>query len=244
MNFDTSWTIASKDFAVFRQKRSIIVSLVAFPLGIALGLPAVIGLVVSRDHASYAALGPLIDSFAFFFVVETVVLSTNLASYSIVGEKVEKSLEPLLATPVTDSEILLGKTLAAFLPTMGATFLGAGVFMGAIDALSRPQLGYFYYPNWSIAVFLLLVAPLACLFSVEVNVLISAQVSDVRAAQQFGGLLVLPFAGLYVLGEIQVITLDAPTLLLLSAILIIIDVVLFFLSRATFRREEILTRWK
>lgn len=244
MDLSKSWTITTKDFAVFRRKRSVIYGLVAFPLAIALGLPAVLALVVQRGSATYAQLTPLMDAFAFFFVINTVYLSTSLASYSIVGEKVEKSLEPLLATPTTDSEILLGKVLAAFVPTIASTLLGATVFMATVDALSAPDLGYLFFPNWTIAVFLLLAAPLACLFSVEANVIISSRVADIRTAQQFGGLIVLPFAGLYVLAEIQVITLDVLALLVLSAILVPADILLFFVSRATFRREAILTKWR
>jgi ABC-2 type transport system permease protein len=244
MNFEKSWAIATKDFAVFRRKPSIVLTLLAFPLGIAVGLPAVLAVASHRSGVSFTDLIPLLDSFAFFFVIETVFLANTLASYSIVGEKVEKSLEPLLATPATDSEILLGKTLAAFLPTIGATVLGATVFMVAIDAISHGELGYFYYPNSSIAVILLVTAPLACLFAVEANVLISSRAADIRAAQQAGGLIVLPFAALYVAGEIQAITLDTPTLLEVSLALLILVAVLFSVSRRTFRREEILTRWK
>jgi lysylphosphatidylglycerol synthetase-like protein (DUF2156 family) len=87
-------------------------------------------------------------------------------------------------------------------------------------------------------------APLACLFSVELNVIVSARVNDVRAASQFGGLLVIPFAALYVLGEIHVISLNANTLLIISAVLLVVDVLLFFVSKSTFSREEILTKWK
>ena len=52
-----------------------------------------------------------------YFVIIPVVLPSIMGSYSIVGEKIEKSLEPLLATPTTDGELLLGKSLATFLPT-------------------------------------------------------------------------------------------------------------------------------
>jgi ABC-2 type transport system permease protein len=93
-------------------------------------------------------------------------------------------------------------------------------------------------------VLLLLAMPLACLFSVEVIVLVSSRVTDVRAAQQIGGLVVLPFAGLYVLGEISAVQLTEPTLLDLSGLLLLADLALFYVSRAAFRREEILTQWK
>ena len=75
--------------------------------------------------------------------------------------------------------------------------------MVLIDAITHQQLGYLFYPNWDARVFLLLAVPLACLFSVEMNIIVSARVSDVRAANQFGSLLVIPFAALYVLGEIK-----------------------------------------
>ena len=58
------------------------------------------------------------------------------------GEKVEKSLEPLLATPTTDGEILLGKSIAAFIPPVVATWAGAAIYMALIDNLTyaRPNL--------------------------------------------------------------------------------------------------------
>jgi hypothetical protein len=76
------------------------------------------------------------------------------------------------------------------------------------------------------------------------NVIVSARVSDVRASNQFGELLVIPFAALYVLGEINVVPLTANNLLIISAVLLLVDVILFFVNRSTFRREGILTKWK
>lgn len=244
MDLQSVWTITTKDFSIFRKKKSIIYALVAFPLGVALGLPAIIWYAMMKDAVQFTDLIFLVNSFAFFFIIVASILPAGMASYSIVGEKVEKSLEPLLATPATDGEILLGKSLAAFLPSIGATYFGASVFMVLIDAISRQQLGYLFYPNWTAGVFLLLAAPLVCLFSIELNVIVSARVNDVRTANQFGGLLVMPFAALYVLGEIHVLSLNTNNLLILSAVLLFVDVVLFFVSRSTFRREEILTKWK
>jgi len=85
---------------------------------------------------------------------------------------------------------------------------------------------------------------LACILSVEVNVLISSRVSDVRAAQQLGGMVVLPIIIVMLLAS-TVQTMPLLTLsLVVSAALAIADVALFYLSKATFQREEILTRWR
>ena len=86
--------------------------------------------------------------------------------------------------------------------------------------------------------------PLACVFSVEMNVIVSSRVSDVRTANQFGGLIVIPFGALYVLGEINIVSLNANTMLIVSAILLPLNILLFFVSRSIFRREQILTEWK
>ena len=120
MDFQNVWTVATKDFSILRMKKNIVYTLVAFPLGMALGLPAVVWLVVMKNAISFVTLFPLFNAFAFFFIIVASALPTGMASYSIVGEKVEKSLEPLLATPATDGEILLGKSLASFLPSIAA----------------------------------------------------------------------------------------------------------------------------
>lgn len=156
-----------------------------------------------------------------------------------------KSLEPLLATPTTDSEILLGKGIAAFLPPLAAVLGGSALFMLFMDLITKNELGYYYFPDSNTALILLLLVPLALLMSVQVNLIISSRVTDVRAGQQLGGLAVLPFMGLYVSGELNLINLgDASNLLIVAAALLVADVLLFFVSRATFRREEILTKWR
>jgi ABC-2 type transport system permease protein len=188
-------------------------------------------------------LPALLDAFTFFFIIGAASLPTAIASYSLVGEKVEGCLEPLLATPASESDILMGKSIAAFVPPVAAIYAGAIVFMALCDRLTYDTLGRLYFPNWTSAVILGVVTPLAAIMSIEFSILISARATDVRAAQQFGALAVLPFAGIYVAAEINVLTLNIPMLGIISAVIACIDVGLFFASRATFQREQILTRW-
>jgi ABC-2 type transport system permease protein len=245
MNTQNVWTVASKDLSIFLKKKSILYSTVLFPVIAAIGLPVVIeyaGQAVGGIPAS--ALPGVINSFLFFFIIGAASLPVGIAAYSIVGEKVEKSLEPLLATRLTDGEILLGKSLAAFLPPLLCTYIGAAIFTALIDVMTQAKLGYLYFPNIDMFVILFAMVPLVCLLSVEVIVLVSAKANDVRAAQQFGGVLVFPFVALYIAGEIGVLTLNTPTLLAIAGVIGAIDVVLFYLSRGTFQREEILTKWK
>lgn len=246
MRFSQAWIIARHDMSLFRLKRGILIGLIALPLGVGLGFPALVWYIISRAGTSGLSsyLPGLIDAFGFFFIIGAGVLPTSISTYSIVGEKLERSLEPLLSTPSTDSEILLGKTLAPLLPTLGAIWLGSALFQGLIDALTRGPFGYYYFPNWGMAVLLFVLAPLACLYSIEVSVIVSSRVTDARSAQQFGGLVAIPLFFIYIAGEIGSIVLDATTLLYISAALAAVVLGLFYLSRRTFHREEILTRWK
>ena len=244
MDLEIVWTIAAKDLSVVRRKKSIFYAIILLPLFASIGLPGVIWLVEGRATIPDAVLMNLMNAFAFFFVIVACIIPIGISSYSIVGEKVEKSLEPLLATPARDSEILLGKNLAAFIPTIVAIYACSALFMVLMDALTYGQLGQLYYPNWTVASIMLLVVPLAIIVSVELSVLISSRVNDIRTANSLGGLVVLPFGGIYVSSEIGLVSLNATNLLLLSAVLLVADAGLFYLCRATFRREEILTRWK
>jgi ABC-2 type transport system permease protein len=127
---------------------------------------------------------------------------------------------------------------------MIATYAGATIFMALVDSVTYHTLHYLYFPNTSIAVILLVLAPLTALMSVEMSVVASSRVNDVRSASQLGSLIFLPFMGIYIAGEIGVITLNTDNLLIIAGVLAVAALVLFRVSTATFRREEILTKWK
>ncbi|HKV90094.1 MAG TPA: ABC transporter permease subunit [Thermoplasmata archaeon] len=245
MRLDQAWTVARHDMGLFRRKRGLLAGLIAFPVGVGVGFPLFVAFVmIPRLHdAAPTVLPVFLDAFSFWFVIGAASLPTTLASYSIVGEKISKSLEPLLSTPTTDGEILLGKTLAALVPTVLAMGAGAVVFQVLIDVSTRGALGYLYYPNGEMAVLLLVAMPLAVLTAIEASVVISSRATDLRSAQQGAGLILLPYIFIYVAAEV-VLTLDTTALLYISAGLAAATVVLFYASTRTFRREEILTRWK
>ncbi len=241
--------ITTKDLSVVRRKKSIFYGTVALPLAIGLGLPAILWLGLNRSGSAPTAdvldaLKNTVFSFSFWFVIGASVLPGAIASYSIVGEKVEKSLEPLLATPARDSEILLGKSIAALIPSLIGIFAGGGIFTVMIDAVMTKPLGYLLLPNWTFCAIMLVLVPITVVFSVEVNVLISSRVTDVRTANTLTGLMSLPFGVIYVVSLIGVFQLDVRNILIISFIIAVASIILFNLTRITFRREEILTKWR
>ena len=237
------WKIARKELKVISRKRSILFYNIGLPLLIAISFSLVIKNLIASGIPDTISLGA--ESIIYIFVVLATVLPSTIAAYSIVGEKVEKTLEPLLATPTTDGEILLGKSIASFLPPILSTWAGASIFMALADyILYNGGLGYYYFPNWNAGVMLLILAPLAAILSIEVAVIASSRVNDVRGANQIAGLLFIPFVVVFFAGAEGLFAFSVDNLLIFAGIVMIADVVLFFLSRATFRREEILTKWK
>jgi ABC-2 type transport system permease protein len=238
-----SWVIANKDFSVFRKKKRILYTLIILPLFLSIGLPLVIRSLTGLDNST-AEIILLLNAFSFFYIILAYIQSITLASYSILGEKIEQSLEPLLATPTTDGELLLGKTIASFLPSIGVIYAGSIIFMVLSDAITYNTLGYLFFPNLSMAFILLLAVPLSSILSIQLNVIISSRVNDVRTANQLGLILFIPFMGVYIMLLSNIISLNIVNLFLVTIFLFVVDVVLFYLSKATFSRDKILTKWK
>jgi len=246
MDFQNAWSVASKDFETFKKRRGVLYATLAFPLGIALGFPTILVAIENIAGAGVisASIVPFLNAFTFWFVIGAASLPAGIASYSIVGEKIQKSLEPLLATPMSDSEILLGKCIASFVPPIAAIYASSLIYMILVDVITRTGLGYLYYPNLAFGIILLLLAPLASILTIELTVILSARANDVRTVQQFTGVLFFPFIIIYVMTEIGVIELNTINLVIMSGIFLLADMLLFYLSTKTFKREEILTRWK
>jgi ABC-2 type transport system permease protein len=178
------------------------------------------------------------------FLMMPLMVPVTIASYSIVGEKVTRSLEPLLATPITTTRLLVAKGFAAAAPGIAMTWICYVLFLVAarILAVSDRVFGVFVNPMWLVAMFVL--APLMTVMAVMVGIVVSSRVSDPRAAEQLGSLILLPLMALFIGAMAGFIMLNSTTFWISSAIVAIADVALIYLGTALFQRETILTRWK
>jgi ABC-type transport system involved in multi-copper enzyme maturation permease subunit len=162
-----SWIVASKDLSVFRKIKYILYSLVTLPFAVGVVVPLIFIYALEAQASTLtraqflSAANSVANTGSIYFVLIPVILPAIMGSYSIVGEKIEKSLEPLLATPTTDGELLLGKSLATFLPTMGVTYIGTAIFVTIMDVWSYVKFGLFLLPNTDFALTLGVLAPLA-----------------------------------------------------------------------------------
>jgi ABC-2 type transport system permease protein len=199
---------------------------------------------IGGESEEVIMLTTFVDALLLFYILIPAILPTIIASYSFVGEKTNRSLEPLLATPTTDLELLMGKGLSIFIPTMAVTWISLIPFVILVDFITQPSLGYYPLPNliWAVGVFVL--APLICLLAIFANVIVSSRVSDVRASQQIGSLIVLPVVIFFLIILLGVVSLNLVNMILFTAVVGMGVVAIVFVATKVFKREEILIRWK
>jgi ABC-type Na+ efflux pump permease subunit len=174
------------------------------------------------------------------FLVLPVFLPILLAAQSIGGERERRTLEPLLATPVSTTSIVLGKSIAALLPALLITWVAAGCFCLGIDlVVGQPIL-----PDAPWLFGTLLLAPLLALFGNGAAVAVSARVLDPRAAQNLAATTVLPLLGLLVMQLAGRIALGPRFYLGLATCVALLDVALIAVAVRTFDRERLLTHWR
>ncbi|MBC7092827.1 ABC transporter permease subunit [Candidatus Bipolaricaulota bacterium] len=188
------------------------------------------------------AQAALFNTALMYFLILPVMIPVTLAVYSVVGEKEQGTLEPLLATPLADWEIFVGKALVAVVPALALTW---GVFLLFLVAthvmLGGIPPGLVSLP-WLLSIFVL--SPLLALFGVLVSMLISSRTSDPRAAYQFSGLAVVPSLIPLIVYSARLTAVNLLLVALEGGILVLLNLGLLYVAVKLFRREEILTRWK
>ncbi len=174
-------------------------------------------------------------------LVIPVVVPAAIAAYSVVGEREEGTLEPLLTTPLRREELLLGKALAAILPSVGIAYLlFAVVAVCARLFAADPAVVSALLQN-SQLVGEILFAPLLAGWSIWVGIAVSARASDVRVAQQLGTLASLPPLAVVALISLQVLTPSVTLAVAFALLLLVADVVMWRIVSAMFDRERLLT---
>jgi len=194
------------------------------------------------DEAIFALV--LFNILLLMLMIIPAMVPTVLASYSLVGEKATGSLEPLLATPSTDREILAGKVAAILLPTLAVCWAAGLVAVAIVGVTGGELVRRHPLPLDQFAAALVFFVPSFALLSILANVIVSSRVTDVRAAQQIGGIVVLPVVLLFILSLSGLQTLGFAGIMVTSALVAAADAALAVACVRMFRREEILVRWK
>jgi ABC-2 type transport system permease protein len=232
---------------------------IALPFVIAIVVPVMTGQPLSDDpdlvriSAAAAARRDLpVDSRIQLFVFEQFLLlflltpitgAMALAAHAVIGEKQGRTLEPLLATPLTTVELLVAKVLGALLPTLAISAAALVAYFAAIAAAAEPAI-LLAMATPRTAILVVLVAPAAALVALQAAILVSSRVNDARTAQQFGVLLIVPIAAVMVAQFMGRMWLSASTLAAIGGGLLALWMLLVMATVVVFDRESILTRWR
>ena len=269
MRLDRVMLVFRKDWLEVRRNWQIMAPILIVPLIFSVFLPSMMLLIPGSVNSGDAQdLGPLVanlpDSvkaeltgltqgqtlvylmlvyvFAPFFLLIPAMASSVIASDSFAGEKERKTIEGLLATPLSDGELMVGKIMVAFVPSMIVTLLSFAVYTVLVDALSFGTFHRLIMPNinWVLIIFLL--APAIAVAGIALTVIVSARVKGFREAQQLSVLIIVPIMGLVVGQMFGFLLLVPMVILILFAVFVVIDLIILKIGLSMFEREEILSR--
>jgi ABC-2 type transport system permease protein len=184
-----------------------------------------------------------VQQFLVFFVLMPAYIPLAIATFSIIGEKQARSLEPVLAAPIRTVELLAGKVIAALVPGVLAGWLTYLVFVGLASFVYGPALiGVVTDSSWLMGVFVL--GPAVGLSSVVAGVIVSSRVTDPRVAQQIGGIIIVPIIAVILLQATGTVLVGAAGYFLLAVIVTVVSLIGLRIGVVLFDREAILTRWR
>jgi len=169
-----------------------------------------------------------------------VIVPAALAAYSVVGERLQGTLEPVLGTPIRREELLLGKALAAFVPSVAVAYAVFAVFVVVVEVFARPRVAAALIQGPELLAQLLF-TPLLAAWSIWVSIAVSAKSSDPRSAAQVSLLLSLPTVAVTTLIAFNVIPATLGVALGLGTALLLLIGLGWLVASAIFDRERLIT---
>ncbi|MDW8329208.1 MAG: ABC transporter permease subunit [Candidatus Bipolaricaulota bacterium] len=245
------WVVVLKEWReALKGGKLLWVGTVALPvilLGISVYMMLSVGdLSALEDEDLKMVLHTLFSVFLLYFMLFPMIIPNAISVYAIMSEKEQKSLEPLLATPLQTWELFLAKVLSAVIPAVVITWATFGVFVLIVGQMLPAGLWGIVWRDFGIAtlVTLVLFAPLASVFVTMTSMAIATRTSDARSAQLLSSFVVLPIALWALVSIYQNALLQPANLVGVSLLLLGLNIVLLKIAVRLFRREEILTRWR
>ncbi len=165
-----------------------------------------------------------------------ISISLVIALESFAGERERMSLEPLLATPLTDSQLFIGKMVASLLLPILAAY--SGIFVYLIGLYLRLH----WIPSIPLLIQIVLLTTAQAVVMVCGAVVISSQTTSVRAANLLASFVILPVSQL-IIGESLIMFWGRYDILWLFVLFLFITaVVLARMGLHLFNREALLGR--
>jgi len=163
-----------------------------------------------------------------------------MAAYTVVGEREQGTLEPVLTTPVRREELLLGKALAVLAPSILVSYAVYAVFLccTALFAHAGVASALIRAPD---VIAQLVFTPLIAAWSIWIGIGISSRASEVRVAQQLSTLASLPTVAVTSLVAFNVIHPNLRLALAFGIGLLVLIRLGWWITSGMFDRERLIT---
>jgi ABC-2 type transport system permease protein len=227
--------IFRKELREYRHNGAIVATMAVLPVIFVISpLVQIFNLTAASAH-TLAHKDPLL-----YMLGIPALVPAALAAYSIVGERAQGTLEPVLTTPIRREELLLAKALAVLVPALVISY--------AVFALSIAAIALFADSAVASAVLhaqqllaQVVFTPLIAGWSIWVGIAISARTNDIRVSQQLSVLASLPLVLVTSLIAFGVIHTSLKLTLGLGIALLVLDRVGWRFVSALFDRERLIT---
>ena len=227
--------IVRKELRDFRRNRSLTTGMAIIPVLFCVQ-PAVT--VFTLDPAASATLRQ--QHVLLYMLGIPALVPSVIAAYSVVGEREQGTLEPVLTTPIRREELLLGKAVAALLPSLAVAYAVYGLFLASVEFFAAPAVASALIrpPDLLAQV---VFTPLLAGWSIWTAIMISTRSNDIRVVQQFALLASLPSIAVTTLVGFNVIKVSLVAGLVAAAALLLLNWMGWRFASAMFDRERLIT---
>jgi ABC-type Na+ efflux pump permease subunit len=231
--------IARKEFRDYRRNRFVVFTMAISPVVFVVW--SLVSILLIPATSPSAPFDSRVGLSVLFMLLVPAVVPAAISSYSVVGEREQGTLEPVLTTPLRSEEFLLGKALAALVPTVAISYAIFSIFLACVALFAHAGVpsAVFQAP---LLVALALFTPLIAGWAIWAGIAISARARDVRVAQQIATLASLPPVAVTALMSFHVIPENLAVALGLAAGLVVMDGLGWRAVSAMFDRERLVTR--
>ena len=234
MSWRRIMAIFRKELRDYRRNGHVVATMVILP--IIFVVPPLIN-IFALPKQSAIALGQLHP--LLYMLGIAALVPAAIAAYSVVGERQQGTLEPVLTTPITREEFVVSKAIAALVPSAGISWLVYGLVVAAIEIFAQPGVAaaLLQLPD---VLAQLAFTPLLAVWSIWLGIAISTRATDVRVAQQFGMLANLSSVVVAALVAYNIISPSLKLAIAAGLLLVALDCLGWRIASLTFGRERLI----
>lgn len=230
--------VVQKEVRDLRRSGNVVYAMVVLPLVFLIQPVIQVFAIPSSGSASLHREHSLI-----YLLAIPALVPASLAAYSIVGERVQGTLEPLLSTPIQERELIFGKALAVFVPSVTVVYAVFAVFIAIVELFAAPGVASALVQAPDVVAQIVFTPPLV-IWSIWIGMAISARSSDIRTAGQLSILVSLPTVAITSLIVFNVIPANLRVALAFGIGLLVLDRLGWRAATSLFNRERLITSTK